>query len=79
MQLVVTSSALVTLHYSLNGDFLINIGNTSCPQGGAFAGSCTIGLDVGTTQFPGRRSAILTISESTFGTSRTVRLSARVS
>jgi len=79
IQILVSSSSPVTLSYSLNGDFILNAGNTSCPQGGTLAGDCTIGVDVGTTQFPGRRSGTLTISESTFGTSRTVRLAARVS
>jgi hypothetical protein len=78
-QVVVTSSSPVTLNYFLNGDFIINFGATSCPQSGILSGSCTIGVQVGTTEFPGRRSATLTISESTFGTSRTVRLAARVS
>lgn len=79
IQVIVSSSSPVTLSYSLDGDFILNVGNTSCPQGGTLAGGCTIGVDVGTTQFPGRRSGILTISESTFGTSLTVRLAARVS
>jgi hypothetical protein len=78
-QVVVTSSSPVTLNYFLNGEFIINFGATSCPQSGILSGSCTIGVQVGTTEFPGRRSATLTISESTFGTSRTVRLAARVS
>lgn len=78
-QVVVTSSSPLTLTYSLDGDFVINSGATSCPQGGTLSGACTIGIQLLATELPGRRSGTLTISESTFGTSRTVRLAARVS
>jgi hypothetical protein len=60
------------------GDFIINPPLTDCPQGGTLAGGCFLNVKVTTTDIPGRRNATLAISESTFGTSLTVRLSARV-
>ena len=79
MQVVVTSSTPVTMDFFLNGDFIINPGATSCVRSSTLAGSCTIGVSVGTTEFAGRRAGTLTITESTTGTTKTVRLAARVS
>lgn len=79
IQVIVTSSVPVALDYFLNGDFIINAGATTCVRFSTLAGSCTIGVSVGTTEFPGRRSGTLTVNESTTGTSKTVRLAARVS
>jgi hypothetical protein len=79
-QVIVTTSSPVNVQIGLEGDFVFNFGATSCPlDGSVVSGSCTIGVAVGTTEFPGRRSGTLTISETTSGTSKTVRLAARVS
>ena len=70
----------VTLSYQIDGgDFIINSAATTCPQGGTVDGSCYLSVKVATTDVAGRRRATLVISESTFGTSLTVRLAARVS
>jgi hypothetical protein len=76
----ITTSSPVNLQIGLEGDFVFNFGSTGCPlDGSVVSGSCTVGVAVGTTEFPGRRQGVLTISETTFGTSKTVRLAARVS
>ena len=69
----------VTLSYQVTGDFLINAPATGCPQGGTVSGSCYLEVKVATTDTPGRRAGTLVISESTFGTSLTIKLAARVS
>ena len=69
----------VTLSYQVDGDFLINSAVTNCPQGGTVSGSCYLEVKVATTDTPGRRTGTLVISESTFGTSLTIKLTARVS
>jgi hypothetical protein len=78
--MIVTASSPVTVSYQIDGgDFIINPASTTCVQGGTLTGSCNLSVKVATTEIPGRRSATLVISESTSGTSVTVRLSARVS
>ena len=70
----------VTLSYQVDGDFLVNAPVTTCPQGGTVsAGSCYLSVKVATTDTRGRRTGTLVISESTFGTSLTIKLAARVS
>jgi hypothetical protein len=69
----------VTLSYQIDGgDFIINPLQGDCPQNGTLAASCYLSVKVTTTDIPGRRTATLVISESTFGTSLSVRLAARV-
>ncbi len=77
--MIVTAFSPVTLSYQINGgDFIINPALTTCPQDGTLNGGCFLNVKVATTELRGRRSATLVITESTFGTSRTVRLSATV-
>lgn len=78
--MVVSASSPVTLHYEIEGaDFVINPALTTCVQDVTLTGGCFLNVKVATTDSPGRRSGTVVISESTSGTSRTVRLSARVS
>ena len=77
--MIVHASSPVTLSYQVDaGDFIINPALTTCPQGGTLAGGCFLNVKVTTTDIPGRRTGTLVISESTSGTSLTVRLSASV-
>jgi hypothetical protein len=75
----VHSASPVTLSYQIDGgDFIINPLQGNCPQDGTLAASCYLSVKVTTTDIPGRRTATLVLSESTFGTSLSVRLAARV-
>ena len=70
----------VTFSYQIDGaDFILNPLVSTCVQGVNPQGTCYIGVKVATTDIPGRRTATLVISESTGGTSVTVRMSARIS
>ena len=80
----VGASSPVTLSYQVDGDFEINSAVTTCPQGGTLEGgtvngSCYLNVKVTSTATPGRRTGTLVISESTFGSTLTVHLSAKVS
>jgi hypothetical protein len=73
---IVSSSSPVSIQYSAEGEFGINFGGTFCS--GTLSGSCSIRVEVQSTEIPGRRSGNLLIEDLTNGSTKTVRLSARV-
>ena len=76
---IVHTTTPVTLAYQVEGsDFEINSGLTTCAQGGMVADACFINVKVASYDAPGRRVGKLIISESTTGTSLSVRLTARM-